>query len=670
MRKASSLKKYIGSLLSGSRSESLHAHTSSGTNLLDYKAPYSYRASNFNERTTDNSLYLNLDPAPYSSFVGPSCIISYGFDAFTVDLFDVSPDEPKPTADTPAKLLAEQRTKLMEDLATRRIGYSGDESYRLEAMQNAALRYEEWSKKKEELGFDASDREVLAAMLLSTISMDRKRPPTHNMNGKNELSVDLGLQPPRQKPLIQLVRATGTICQVLVLLACSAWYSGYLHISGPQGHPFNKPNNPFACWPPLPPVTRFVPPSHSDPEFVLASAALDASLSIRTALDDIDSLAISIVTPTGVVFERTYGALKANETSPEKRGRPDGNTLYRIASISKMFAVLELLILRDRGVLNWDDPVTRYISNFTHYEHGWADFLSNKTISPKPKDQIPITLRQLSSHMAGISRDFLRYPMDSWPKQDDFPATNSAEADLDFSEGDNTAGGQFSSLNDLKVVMRTFMNPESEDSLLSPQTVREWLRPLYVEPDSLTEVGAPWEITKLPDSYGIQRRFFSKGGNLFRYHSTFTFNPDASFGVIVLMTGTYSAAGKVAQGAIQMFQSAFDHHLLRIAEHLYGGFWQSDDMKNIAVTYVEKGTLWLGRLVLNGIDVFAQLEDKVPSSRRYAIWSTGRFDELRIAFGRPWAADDPLSGCISSWISMDSLYARGAPVDLLLFEGT
>lgn len=60
--------------------------------------------------------------------------------------------------------------------------------------------------------------------------------------------------------------------------------------------------------------------------------------------------------------------------------------------------------------------------------------------------------------------------------------------------------------------MQTFLDPRNnKHALLSPYAMREWLRPLYGWDDGYSEVGSPWEIMKIPDTYGIPRRYYSKG---------------------------------------------------------------------------------------------------------------------------------------------------------------
>ena len=106
------------------------------------------------------------------------------------------------------------------------------------------------------------------------------------------------------------------------------------------------------CHPTLPSILKWHPPSPQNHAFHYAQKSLDAYLSRRTSHSDIDSLVLAVVTADGVVFQKGYGALRANETDENKRGHVNANTLYRLASVSKMFAVMETMILRDKGILN------------------------------------------------------------------------------------------------------------------------------------------------------------------------------------------------------------------------------------------------------------------------------------------------------------------------------
>lgn len=188
--------------------------------------------------------------------------------------------------------------------------------------------------------------------------------------------------------------------------------------------------NPFerapGCKPHSPNLFAFHPPRPSDERIVKASVELDKYLSSRVEKDDVDSISVGIVTPAGILFEGGYGVLKANGTDTEDHNITtpvDRNSIYRIASISKMFTVLETLILREKGALNWyvlfieatvpeltpisprDDPVDKYLPEFSPPSHGWANYMDGlydsaiQSHSERPR----VSLRQLASHLAGGS---------------------------------------------------------------------------------------------------------------------------------------------------------------------------------------------------------------------------------------------------------------------------
>ena len=74
----------------------------------------------------------------------------------------------------------------------------------------------------------------------------------------------------------------------------------------------------------------------------------------------------------------------------------------------------------------------------------------------------------------------------------------------------NPSGGQMSSLSDLIKVMQVLINPQRPDSILSPFTVREWMRPMHAWFDDYSEVGALWEIYSSTDSYGRKQKLYQK----------------------------------------------------------------------------------------------------------------------------------------------------------------
>src|SRR5581483_7503939 len=73
----------------------------------------------------------------------------------------------------------------------------------------------------------------------------------------------------------------------------------------------------------------------------------------------------------------------------EQQLHATSRTLYRLASVTKLFTATMLMHLRDAGKVQLDDPLARYLP---------PDY---KIHAPFP-DSTPPTLRQAASHTAGL----------------------------------------------------------------------------------------------------------------------------------------------------------------------------------------------------------------------------------------------------------------------------
>ncbi|KAF7784072.1 hypothetical protein Agabi119p4_237 [Agaricus bisporus var. burnettii] len=236
----------------------------------------------------------------------------------------------------------------------------------------------------------------------------------------------MDLKPEIRRPLFQRTACLTTRKTSLAIITLAAlWVLGWhvyeaefyfsLAMQSPQaisaklGCPFPLPNH----------LLKERPLCPSEGPLRKSSKKLDAFLSERASHPDIDSLSIAVVTPYGTIFERGYGVLKANETVSQKP--VSRHSIYRIASITKMFTVLETLILRERGVLNFDDPVEMFLPELEIPVYGWSEYLNggkNSSLGTRPR----ITLRQLASHMSGIGRDYPPFDIGEWPQ---IPSTST-----------------------------------------------------------------------------------------------------------------------------------------------------------------------------------------------------------------------------------------------------
>src|SRR5690348_4008277 len=110
-------------------------------------------------------------------------------------------------------------------------------------------------------------------------------------------------------------------------------------------------------------------------------ASIDRLVAATLADTGVPSAEIAIVRNGQIVFDKAYG--KANEGLPANPALP-----YQIASNSKQFTAMAILLLRDDGKLSLDDPVSKYVPGVTEGDR--------------------ITIRQLLSHTSGLQ--------DFWPQ--------------------------------------------------------------------------------------------------------------------------------------------------------------------------------------------------------------------------------------------------------------
>ena len=97
-----------------------------------------------------------------------------------------------------------------------------------------------------------------------------------------------------------------------------------------------------------------------------------AALAKRT---NAPGLAVTLFDRHDVLLESFHGHRDV------EKGLPVGpDTIFGVASITKSFTALSLLILRDEGLLGLDDPVTKYLP-FTL----WRDGIPRVLLHPVPR---------------------------------------------------------------------------------------------------------------------------------------------------------------------------------------------------------------------------------------------------------------------------------------------
>lgn len=143
------------------------------------------------------------------------------------------------------------------------------------------------------------------------------------------------------------------------------------------------------------------------------TAQIDRLVAAKLQEMSVPSASVAIVRDGKIVLAKAYG--RASETIPVSQA----DLPYQIASISKQFTAMALLLLEDEGKLSLDDKLSKYVPDISGADR--------------------ITLRQLLDHTSGLQ--------DYWPQDYSFeamsrPATPNiildrwAKKPLDFQPGE------------------------------------------------------------------------------------------------------------------------------------------------------------------------------------------------------------------------------------------
>ncbi len=120
------------------------------------------------------------------------------------------------------------------------------------------------------------------------------------------------------------------------------------------------------------------------PRYAAVSEALTAFIEREMKDKGIPALSIALVDDQRVVWSRGFGRER-----PEPARPATAQTVYRVGSVSKLFTDIGIMQLVERRELDLDAPVQRYLPSFR----------------PRNPSGVPITLRQLMSHHAGLVRE-------------------------------------------------------------------------------------------------------------------------------------------------------------------------------------------------------------------------------------------------------------------------
>jgi CubicO group peptidase (beta-lactamase class C family) len=114
------------------------------------------------------------------------------------------------------------------------------------------------------------------------------------------------------------------------------------------------------------------------------TSALEGFLEQERTDKQLPAISIALVDGDRIVWSRGFGL-----ADPVAKTPADGHTLYRMGSLTKLFSDVAIMQLVEKGTLDLDAHVSRYLPEFR----------------PKNPFGKPITVRDLITHRAGLVRE-------------------------------------------------------------------------------------------------------------------------------------------------------------------------------------------------------------------------------------------------------------------------
>jgi CubicO group peptidase (beta-lactamase class C family)/D-alanyl-D-alanine dipeptidase len=118
--------------------------------------------------------------------------------------------------------------------------------------------------------------------------------------------------------------------------------------------------------------------------YEVVAARLSKFIEREVRQKNLPAVSIALVDDQRIVWARGFGF-----ADPKTKTPATADTVYRVGSVSKLFTDLAIMQLVERGVLDLDAPIAKYLPDF-------------KPDNPFDK---PITLRQIMAHRSGLVRE-------------------------------------------------------------------------------------------------------------------------------------------------------------------------------------------------------------------------------------------------------------------------
>ena len=128
---------------------------------------------------------------------------------------------------------------------------------------------------------------------------------------------------------------------------------------------------------------------------------IDSMINNEIESNNIPGAVILIGDEKGINYQKSYG-IKNPETNEEY----NNDDIFRIASMTKAITSFGVVKLWEKGLIDFDDPIKKYIPEFEYVQilDSFNENDSSYTTKKRIKD---ITIRQLLTHTSGIGYDFI-----------------------------------------------------------------------------------------------------------------------------------------------------------------------------------------------------------------------------------------------------------------------
>ncbi|KAJ4346449.1 uncharacterized protein N0V89_010378 [Didymosphaeria variabile] len=414
---------------------------------------------------------------------------------------------------------------------------------------------------------------------------------------------------------------------------------------------------------------------------------------------------------------RTAKDLPINTTGVKK---VDGNTVYRLGSVTKVFTVLTFLA--EAGDVYWTTSITKFIPELAKYE-GRS---SQPDFDPvRETDWDDITIGSLASQVSGLGRDsyqLLAYALekitgknftdslndriikplglnrtfyDTPPEEYGVIPGTVKDTYWAVSLGEGSPGGNmYASATDLSTLGRAILSSK----LIKPALTRRWLQPVTFASDFLASVSSPWGIRRIQlDKINQPHRtlsVYTKAGTFKRYTAFITLLKDYNLGFTIMMAGNpplsnFYGADLLGQSLIP----AYDAVARDEADRTFSGTYVQRDGVNgtgnssISIsTSASKPGLGISRWVSNGTDMLSMalvLQSglsagllKTPEARLYYTLldiktANGTRQSFKAVFedtGSPAVGQQLWSTDCGSWVGVTGVTYGSMPLDEFIFE--